>query len=343
MIVGASILFPLLVLTLALVEPRHYTAVASFTPQTGQSMPPSGLASLAGQFGVSIPGDEPAQSPQFYADLLTSREILDALADDTFSIADTLGFSPRGRIRAPLADIQGIDSEETAPRVRRQKVIEWLQDDAISVSTDRETTVVQLSVSTSWPDLSQQVSVRLLDLVNQFNLKTRQSKAASERRFIERRMDDAREELRTAEDDLETFLRNNRQFRNSPELVFQRDRLQRQVTMRQELYTSLAQSYEQARIDEVRNTPVITVVERPQEPVLADSRRLVLMVLVGVAFGVMVGVAAAFVREYVRRSREDDELEYEELSTLWQDAKRDVKKVLMRFHSQENKRTRADD
>jgi len=94
---------------------------------------------------------------------------------------------------------------------------------------------------------------------------TRQSQAAAERGFTEERMAEAQEELRAAENELQRFLQNNRQFQNSPELVFQHDRLQRRVAMRQQVYTSLVQSYEQARIDEVPNTPVITVVEYAEE------------------------------------------------------------------------------
>jgi uncharacterized protein involved in exopolysaccharide biosynthesis len=99
-----------------------------------------------------------------------------------------------------------------------------------------------------------------VELLNEFNLETRQSQALEEGRFVSARMAEAQEELREAEEALKTFLQQNRQFRNSPELVFEHDRLQRQVAMRQEIFTSLAQSHEQSRIDAVRDTPVITVI-----------------------------------------------------------------------------------
>ncbi len=46
--------------------------------------------------------------------------------------------------------------------------------------------------------------------------------------------------------------------------LFEHDRLERPVSMRQELVTAMAQAYEQARVDEVRNTPVITVIDQPE-------------------------------------------------------------------------------
>ena len=60
-----------------------------------------------------------------------------------------------------------------------------------------------------------------------------------------------------------------------PELNFQQERLQRQVQLQQQLYTTLSQSFEQAKIEEVRDTPVITVVEPPEAPVRPDPRGLV--------------------------------------------------------------------
>jgi uncharacterized protein involved in exopolysaccharide biosynthesis len=59
------------------------------------------------------------------------------------------------------------------------------------------------------------------------------------------------------------------------------------------MYTTLTQAYEQARIDEVRNTPVITVVEPPESPVRPDSRRLVSWLAVSLVVGVLAALAAA--------------------------------------------------
>jgi hypothetical protein len=51
------------------------------------------------------------------------------------------------------------------------------------------------------------------------------------------------------------------------------------VSLRQQVVSGLAQGLEQARLDESRNLPVITIVEAPVRPALPDSRRLVLKAL----------------------------------------------------------------
>jgi uncharacterized protein involved in exopolysaccharide biosynthesis len=143
----------------------------------------------------------------------------------------------------------------------------------------------------------------ILDRLNWFNLVTRQSQAGAERRFMEGRLDEARAELRTAEDRLQNFLQRNRDFRNSPELTFQQDRLARDVQMRQQVYTSLAQAYEQARIEEVRDTPVITVVEQPDLPIRPDRRGAARSALVALIAGGMLGTLIAFVMTVMERER----------------------------------------
>jgi uncharacterized protein involved in exopolysaccharide biosynthesis len=54
---------------------------------------------------------------------------------------------------------------------------------------------------------------------------------------------------------MQAFLQANRQWANSPDLTFQHDRLERDIALRQQVYTTLVQSFEQARISEVRDTP----------------------------------------------------------------------------------------
>ncbi|MFW6207048.1 MAG: GNVR domain-containing protein, partial [Gemmatimonadota bacterium] len=290
----------------------------------------SRLANLAGQFGVNIPSGESGQSPQFYADLIRSREILGSVADTTFQVADTAGLFSRGMLRGPVSDLMEL-AEDASPPGRRAAVINWLRDEAISVSTGTETGVVELSITTPWPELSAGIAGQIVDLVNEFNLETRQSQAASERRFIEGRVEQAQHDLREVENALQTFLQNNRQFQNSPELTFEHDRLQRQVSMQQQVYTSLVQAREQARIDEVRNTPVITVVEPAEEPVRPDSRQLPLKAALGIVLGGMLGSFVGFGREYARRQREEDADDFKEFSVLWEETKGDLTGMVGRF------------
>ena len=320
-VVGLPILLATIVCSYTLLTSRTWTASASFAPSESQAAQMGQLAGIAAQFGFNIPMAGSGESPEFYVALLRSGEIrrsavrspyrrVDQTQPDTTWITGDLvelfeirGRSEHGRLEGAV--------EELGRRM--------------SVGTSPETGMVRLSVQTKWPELSVQVAERLLRLVNEFNLQTRQSQANAEREFVTLRLVEARAELAVAEDSMQAFLRSNRRIENSPQLGFERDRLQRVVTLRQEVVISLAQALEQAKIEEVRNTPVMTIVEEPYPPARPDRRRLIMKGLVSLALGLFLGIVAAFVVEFMTASRDRDPERYAEFRQLAADSKRDVR------------------
>ena len=128
-------------------------------------------------------------------------------------------------------------------------------------------------------------------------------------------MRQAFQELGVAEDSLRGFLERNRTYQSSPALSFEAARLQRRLDLRQQVYSSLAQAFEQARIDEVRNTPVITVVDTPEESVRLDGKALP-RAAVGLVIGLLLGMGVALVFEYVARRRQVAPEEFDEIRGL---------------------------
>jgi len=316
-IVGLSFLFAVVGFLVAILPAKKYRATAEFVPQEGASQL-SSLASLAGRFGIQVATGQESQGPDFYQKLLGSRAVLGPVLGAKYEVG-TGGARSDSVSLLDLAEING-----ATPQVRVAKGIKWLQDKALAISVDAQTSIVTLSVTTRWPGISYQVATALLAEVQNFNLETRHTQAQAEREFLEGRVDAARKDLRSAEGDLQGFLQNNRQYANSPELTFQHDRLQRQVNMRQDLYTSLSQSYEQARIQEVQNTPVITIVERPIVPPLNERRHLLLKILLGLILGAMVGVGVILAR---RAFAGQQDPEADALKGAWAETKQDLRRL----------------
>lgn len=305
----------LAVVLITLVLPRKYTATAAFMPQSPSSSLGQ-LAGLAAQFGLSAPTGGLGTNPEFYADLLRSGPILRAVVEHKYDLFE------REPSHGTLADYYEV-RESSEPR-RVAAAVRILRTH-LSVRTDPKTAVVKLAVDARSPGLAKAIMERLLEEVNRFNLDSRQSQAGQERRFIEERLGSAREELRSSENELERFLVRNREYRNAPQLLFQYDRLQREVGMRQQVYTTLVQAYEQARIEEVRNTPVITLVERPIAPPIPDRRYLLLKAIVAVVGGLLAGGAWAILGELFRDSGQREPRAAEEFHQLVADARRDLR------------------
>ena len=284
----------LVVGTLGLLRHRTWTSAATFMPQ-GRRNPSAGLSGVAAQLGINVPATDAGQGPGFYADFVTSRTMFGAMADTTFEVE-----SGNGRLPATLADIY--DVRGATPALRRENVIRKLGS-KVTAAAALKTGVVRMRVSAPTADVAYQMGRFILDRLNSFDLVTRQSQARAERQFMAARLDDSRTELRSAEDKLQGFLQRNRDYKNSPELNFQADRLSRDVQARQQVNTSLAQAYEQAKIEEVRDTPVITIVERPEVPARPDSRGLLASTLVALIGGAGLGALLAILLASLERER----------------------------------------
>ena len=290
---------------------RKYGADSDFTP-SATSATSSSLLSLASQFGVgsSLLGAT-GESVDFYADLVKSREVLTATALTTFRFPTDVG--GRDSIVGTLVDIY--HPRGATSRDRLQRAVKML-DQSVSADADETSNIVSVRVRARWPALAELVNARILELVNEFNVERRASQASLERKFVEQRLAQSLGDLTGAEDDLKNFLERNRSYQGSPSLQFEESRLQRRVDLRQQLYTTLAQAYDQSRIDEVRNTPVVTILDHP-EGSARPTRSWALIVLGAVLLGGIGGVGSAFVDELVSRQREENPRDYAAFHEAW--------------------------
>jgi len=283
----AAVLGLVIALLLGFVQTPMYMSTGSFLPQARRSQ--TNLPAVAAQLGLSISNGEANQSPQFYVDLLKSREILKPVVRASYA------FASRGkRLVGTLPEIYGVDAPRSEGGV--EEAMKRL-DRNMSAAASAKTGVVSVSVKTPWPVLSGQLLQRILEEVNTFNLESRQNQATAERRFSEERLVASQSELRAAEERLQNFLEDNREWRSSPKLTFEQDRLAREIGTRQQVYTTIAQMYEQARMDEVRNTPLITIVEKPNVPLKPESRHLLRNAAFAVFIALLIALLAAFASE----------------------------------------------
>jgi uncharacterized protein involved in exopolysaccharide biosynthesis len=130
--------------------------------------------------------------------------------------------------------------------------------------------------------------------------------------FVEGRFEEAEQELETAEERLAQFLERN-QNPTTATLQFRRDRLQRQVTFKEQLYSELQSQLTQTRLDLQRRQPVVTVVEKPVPPVEKSAPSRTLIVIMVSILGGVIGVGIAFGRvffvERAKESRERDKIQ----------------------------------
>ena len=306
-------------------KPRLYSASMAFAPQ-GADAGRSSLASLAGQFGLSAPaGGDYTQQPEFYVNLIPSREILLPIVRDTFVLAEKQN---RHVSFMELFEIQGGGAAQEEAAIKKLRGF-------VKTGPVRGTGIVRVSVATEWPSVSQKISESLLDGLNEYNLRSRQRTASAERRFVETRLDEARDSLRAAEDRLQEFLdRNKSGINTSPSLSSTHQRLERQVSLRNAVVTTLNQQYEETRIREVRDTPTIAVVESPTTSTVPEPRRRAMSVVLGLVLGGVIGMVMVLIGAASRSGRSlNDPSAAEFFAEL--DRSKDTLKRLARPHRRE--------
>jgi tyrosine-protein kinase Etk/Wzc len=291
-IARAAIVGSLVAATWGLLSPRSYTANFSFFPQ--EATPTGGLASIAMDLGLSL-GGSLSQSPEFYADLLKTRQILSNLVDRKFSVP-----TDSGLVEQSLLDIL-VPSKRQSTGRRKIVAIRDLRE-RIDVRFGLKTNVVFVTIKAESAELAEQICQTLIAEVNQFNSETRSSQSRAERIYAERRMAEADAELRQAERKVQSFVERNRVFESSPSLVTEKVALDREVGLRNNLYINIRQAYDNARLQEVRTTPVITIVEQPERPALPDRRMLIAKFILGGALGALVAAFVAFVGQSLGRA-----------------------------------------
>jgi uncharacterized protein involved in exopolysaccharide biosynthesis len=289
---------------------KSYTAQSQFMPKGARGQ--SQLSGIAAQFGVQLGGGDAMQSPQFYVDLMETKGLLLPVAQKQYSI-----HTDSGVISGDLLKLYNIKPDRRV--VMNVKVVEALARQ-IKSEVAPKTGVITLTVATGNPELSLQVARNVLEQVNVSNLATRQRQATAERSFAERQVGEKRAELRQAEAELASFLESNRLYRQSPQLTLEYNRLQREVDRRNLVYSSLLSAYETARIEEVKDLPVITVIEPPDLPIVADRRGGVRKTAIGLLIGLILGCLIAFARDRMARNREAQTDEFLEYAALKREA-----------------------
>jgi len=317
------------VLAVIVIPPVYRTKVSFVANSSSTSRLPAGLAAAAGplaglatQLGASS-GVDPSESPNFYVELARSRELLTRLLQSRFQ--DPRGASPGDSAR--LVDILRLRSSD--PQRRLEKGIKKMSK-SISGEFDLTTNLVWLDVDARWPDLSAAIANRTIDLVTQFNTEQRVSRVRSKRLFLEDRVARARAQLDAAESRLRVFNDQNRSWRAAPSLVFEEQRLQRELDRVSSLYLQLQQQYESTLLEEVNDAARISVVDRgvaPRKPEWPDYVVLLPAALAaGLFLGFMIAGGATVYEDW--RSRNPRSASY--LTSTLRNVKRDIRAAVTR-------------
>lgn len=282
---------------------------AVLTIEGGVAASPTPAEGLAAQLGLVAAASANTTFP--YPRILASRDFLNRLLNQPFSFD-----AGNGAVRSgTLFELSNIKSDTAG--LARERAIRWLRG-SLTVTGEPDG-MARLKVRMPWKALAESLSYRVVDELNDANIRMRQTKVSRDRRATYTQMVEAQNDLRAAESRMEAFLLSNRDYQNSPMLRFQFDRINRDMNIKSALYTSLATSYQNARLEEIRNAPAVNIVEPPLVPFEEPKPpriEIPTKALVQAMFALIATIILAYVLEFAAIARRRSPGDYDEFVTL---------------------------
>jgi len=340
-ILKTALVFVLLGLTYSLLSSDEYTTSAEVIRETESEMPRigGGLSALQG-LGINLGTVSGGLNPDAFPRVLRSREVRLAVATDTFYFPGQDNPStllnqvnqPPGLVETILEYTLGIPEKivdavrkdsagsgrSGAPPIPTEEEEEVLQalNEMISTSVDDDTGIMTIRVTTEDPQLSAQIAESTITHLTQRIREIRTEQVRLRLEFVRHRFQEVGSELESAEDRLAEFLERN-QNPTTAQLRFQRDRLQRQVGFKEQLYEDLQSQLTQVRLEYQRKQPVVTVVEHPVPPLEPIGPSVVVVLIVTSILGLVVGTLLAFLRTMVTNAAQEEK-EFNKIQELGQ-------------------------
>ena len=173
--------------------------------------------------------------------------------------------------------------------------------DRISIREDK-TGLINVNVLMEEPELSAQIANFIYDGVVEFTHLNHIEIAKLNREFIQERQVEVKDVLISAENSLKEFRSKNRKVMDSPQLQLELERLLRDVEIQTQIFITLQQQYELARIEEVKETPSVVILDSAEESVNFHKPNINFIVFIGLLVGFFVGFVYSLISNSILRT-----------------------------------------
>jgi uncharacterized protein involved in exopolysaccharide biosynthesis len=268
-----------------------FTATAKFLPSQSQAMS-SRMGSII-ERGASV-GTRDDPSTDYYLALLESPSFLRAVVLREYKDTD-------GTMKSLVAIYKAPGSTDSE---REGRAVERLGK-SVDVSAPRATNpqlprIITLECKAKSATLAADICSAILDEIKVHNAEVRGAKAKQNREFVQGQLDAAKRELDTASQDFATFTARNRKI-VSPALEADRDRLERLLRVKEDVYNTLSRQLVLARIEEEETRPSIEMIENPEPPLQRSAPARTRTVMLAGVIGLVLGCVFAIFWDRIRR------------------------------------------
>ncbi len=270
-------------LLISLVLPKYYRSTVVILPETNQSKL-AGLSNLASLAGVNVGGE--VSLSKLYPTIVISEVVLKNVIYRKYPT----------KLFPDSADLIKIwEVDEKDPQLAYEAMLKSLRDE-LEVSLDIKTSVITISLLTQEPQLSADVVNAVASELDLFVRTKRTTNASEQRKWIEGRLKEVKGDLEKSENALKDFRENNRRVSDSPQLFLQQERFIREVQINSTLYTELKKQYELAKIEEIKNIPIVNVMDVGRPAAKKEKPKKSIIILVSFILSLFGGMGFVYLK-----------------------------------------------
>ena len=175
----------------------------------------------------------------------------------------------------------------------------------IKFSEDRNSSIKTISVTTPEPIFAKELADVVLEELEKLNLSFKSQNVSQKISFIENRINSVLDGLNKSEIKLKAFNEQNRQL-SSPSLRLEQERIQREVDVQKQVYLTLKQQLELAKIELVQESSIIQILDKPQIPIDAFNINVTKAATTSIILGLVLGLVLGLIRNYLNKAKVGD-------------------------------------
>ena len=281
-------------MVIVLVLPPQYAVETSILPELEKNklLGLAGMSDLAAVTGVAI-GETPVS--KLYPMIISSARILREVIYTKYQ-------TQASRDSVTLARYWFDDDQPESERF--ESALKRLRG-RMDVVFDNRLGTLTLRLSMEEPKLAADVANQITEQLDRYTRTKRKTSVTLQREFIEQRLVDVAAALKEAEDSLKVFKEKNRRIVDSPELLMIQGRKEREVQINSAVFVELKKQVEIAKIEEIKNIPVINVLDAARVPTKRSFPQRTVTVLVTFFLSFLFAAALAGFEPAIRRTYAD--------------------------------------
>ena len=276
------------------------------------------LGGVASQFGFQLPNNSnPNTINWVYPEIIKSRTLARALVSRKFDTEKYGSQKSLLEILIPRKE-SSINNKEMYLSLSIDKVIKM-----IKVKEDKRSGITTVIARAFEPKLASDILNAVIEELDKHQKTFNSKQLKKTKDFIQKRVLEVEKELNNAEIKLKNFRERSRRIENSPALLLERQRLEREVSVLIGVFTSLKQQFENAKIEEVRDSDFVVVLDEPAVPIVPSAPNKKRLFFIISSLGFIFSVILTFIKYFgIKTFNENEKIIYEIMTVFVHNIKR---------------------